>query len=274
MHGDDIRSGKEYEMYHSTWRSTLRYPALHAHDFYEFYLFLQGEATYIIEDYARVLSPGDLIIVPPGRLHRAAFDNLDRPYERLLAYVSTDALRSIALPGFSAVEQLDHLARGRQYCQPLSPGEVDGWRQVFRDAETDGDDPARRLITRYQLFALIARLCARRPGEQSLPASGGMAAVVSYINEHFCEDVTLEQLSQRFYLTPAHLSHQFRRYAHLSVHQYITAKRMLLARVLLTQGVAPQEAGSRCGYQDYSSFYRAFVKTEGVSPRQYIDLNT
>ena len=271
MHGDDIRAGKPFELYHSTWRSRERYPALHTHDFYEFYLFLQGETTYIIEDYAHVLAPGDMIIVPPGKFHRAAFDDLEKPYERLLAYVSAEAMRSISTPGFSASAHIDSLVQTRSYCQPLSAEDVEAWQRLYRDAAADPLRPARQLTTLYQLSSLIIRLCDQRPTPQDLPAAGMIGPIISYINEHFCEDLTLEQLSQLFYMTPTHLSHQFRRYARLSVHQYITAKRMMLARTLLVQGHTPQEVSVQCGYQDYSSFYRAFMKAEGSAPRKYRD---
>lgn len=270
VHGDIIQAGMPMEIHYSTKRSTERFPALHTHEFYELYLFLKGEATYIVEDYAHVMSPGDLLIVPPGKFHRAAFDDLHKPYERLLVYVSMDTLQRIQVPGFSAAERIQAMASARAYCRPLPPEDVEAWLRLYRDASTQR--PAQLLSAMCQLGMLIARLCDQdQTAEEVLPATGVIGPIIAYINDHYREELTLELLSQQFYMTQTHLSHLFRRYARLSVHQYITAKRMMLARTLLDQGATPQEASAQCGYQDYSSFYRAFVKAEGQSPRQYRD---
>lgn len=274
MHGDDIRAGKDWELYYSTWRSKERFPALHTHDFYELYLFLKGEATFIVEDYAHTLTPGDMVIVPPGKFHRAAFNDLDMPYERLLVYVSTDTLQRMQVPGFSAAQRIDTMAQGSAYCRPLSAEDVESWLRFYREATTLPQRPSQQLATACQLGMLLARLCdLYHDEEETLPATGVIGPIIRYINDHYREELTLEQLSQQFYMTPTHLSHLVRRYASLSVHQYITAKRMILARTLLRQGATPQEVSSQCGYQDYSSFYRAFLKTEGASPRQYRDVH-
>ncbi len=269
MHGDLIKAHAPMEIYYSTWRYPEQNYTLHAHDFYEFYLFLKGDVTYVVEDCAIPLVPGDLVIVPPGKFHRAAFDDLSKPYERIIAYVSREHLQSLRAPGFSAGAYIDAQSALRAYRRRLPPEDVKAWVQLQRSCVAADLPPARQLEHLCQLGALIARACAHQASDAP-PAPGGVIeSVVSYINEHYQEDLTLEMLSRRFFLTEAHLSHLFRRYAHLSVHRYITAKRMMLARTLLAQGTPPQEVCSRCGYRDYSSFYRAFTRAEGLSPRCY-----
>lgn len=270
MHGDSIHGNQGFEMYYSTYRSTERFPALHVHEFYELYLFLRGEATYIIEEYAHVMTPGDLMIVPPGKFHRAAFDDLSLPYERLLVYVGKDTLLRMQYAGFSVAEEISALTHAGLYCRPLSPEDTEEWLRFYRAAVDPVRRPSQDFATLCQLGLLLTRLCdSHQEEEAALPSTGAIGPVIRYINDHYREDLTLEHLSQQFYMSATHLAHLFRRYASLSVHQYITAKRMMLARSLLTQGESPQEVSVHCGYQDYSSFYRAFVKSEGVTPRAY-----
>lgn len=270
MHGDDIHAGQGYEMYYSTWRSKERFPALHVHDFYEVYLFFRGEASYIVEDYAHDLMPGDLVIIPPGKFHRAAFSDLNAPYERLLVYISADAMRAMHFGGFSISERLDAMAQTGAYFHPLSPEDAQSWLRCYQEATGQSQRPSQPLLTLCQLSILLTRLCdACQEDAEILPATGVIGPIIRYINEHYREALTLEHLSRQFYMTPVHLSHLFRRHARLSVHQYITAKRMMLARSLLLQGASPQEVSVQCGYQDYSSFYRAFTKAEGTPPRAY-----
>ena len=62
----------------------------HAHDFLELYLFLDGSVTYYIEDQVYDLCPGDLLIIPPGRMHRPVIANERAAYERMVLWVELD----------------------------------------------------------------------------------------------------------------------------------------------------------------------------------------
>ena len=59
---------------------------------------------------------------------------------------------------------------------------------------------------------------------------------------------------------------RFRQETGYSVHGYLTEKRLLLAQQLLVRGCTPAEAAVQAGYQDYSTFSRAYKKQFGRSP--------
>ena len=59
---------------------------------------------------------------------------------------------------------------------------------------------------------------------------------------------------------------RFRRETGYSIHGYVTEKRLLLAQRLLAQGASPSEVGAQVGYQDYSTFSRAYKKQFGRGP--------
>ena len=67
----------------------------HAHDFLELYLFLDGSVTYYIEDQVYDLCPGDLLIIPPGRMHRPVIANERAAYERMVLWVELDYIARI-----------------------------------------------------------------------------------------------------------------------------------------------------------------------------------
>ena len=64
-----------------------------------------------------------------------------------------------------------------------------------------------------------------------------------------------------------HLSHEFSRVVGTGVYRYIMLKRLLIARQMLSGGVAPGTVFSSCGFGDYANFYRAFKSQYGISPR-------
>ena len=82
--------------------------------------------------------------------------------------------------------------------------------------------------------------------------------VVEYINEHYNEPLTLDDLSERFFISKYHLLRKFDRQVGTTVHRYILQKRLLIAKQLLGSGLAPSEVCQHCGFGDYANFYRAF----------------
>ena len=78
--------------------------------------------------------------------------------------------------------------------------------------------------------------------------------------------VTIDELAARFYISKYHMMRRFRQETGYSIHGYLTEKRLLLAQRLLAQGASPSAAGEQAGYQDYSTFSRAYKKQFGHGP--------
>ena len=95
-------------------------------------------------------------------------------------------------------------------------------------------------------------------------------AVLHYINEHYSEALTLDQLSEKFFISKYHLLRKFDAQVGTTVHRYILQKRLLNAKQLLAGGVPPNEVCQYCGFGDYANFYRAFRAEYNQTPRQYI----
>ena len=105
--------------------------------------------------------------------------------------------------------------------------------------------------------------------QQASRGSQAVSKVVDYVNLHYSEPLSLDDLADRFYVSKYHLSHEFHRQVGTSVYRYIQKKRLLIARQLLQQGKKPNEVYSVCGFGDYAGFYRAFKSEYGAAPREY-----
>jgi AraC-like DNA-binding protein len=97
-----------------------------------------------------------------------------------------------------------------------------------------------------------------------------VADVIAYINEHIGQELSLDEVSGHFYISKFHLIREFKSYTNRSVYQYIVAKRIIQAKLLMQSGVPPTKVYLKCGFREYSSFYKAFKKETGLSPQQYI----
>ena len=94
--------------------------------------------------------------------------------------------------------------------------------------------------------------------------------MLHYISRHVNEELTLDGLAERFYVCKYHLSHTFTKEVGVSLHRYITLRRLLMARQLLSTGMAAGQVSSTCGFSDYTSFYRAFKAEYGISPGEMV----
>lgn len=274
-YNDAMRYGRsDYEPYYGI-SSPKRHYRLHCHDFYEFYLHLQGGDYLSVDAETYALKPRLLTIIPPFCVHSPLGLNGWKDYERAYLYVSSDTLRTVGC-GQVNIEQM--IARGaeagcRQY--ELTPPEADECKQLLCEMYARQEHLTAAL--RYEdyacmvaFFRIVCRLLSR-PADVSQPVviHELVQRALSYINENFTRPITVESLAKQCSVSKYHLSHVFSASVNRSVYDYILYRRVTLAKQLLAAGAPPGSVADQCGFNDYSAFLRVFVKQTGLSPRAY-----
>jgi AraC-like DNA-binding protein len=89
------------------------------------------------------------------------------------------------------------------------------------------------------------------------------------IDARFRESLTLREASDALHAHPAHLVRAFSRAFGMSPHQYMTSRRIDLARRLLLDGVPPTRAAAEAGFYDQAHLTRHFSRILGTSPGRY-----
>lgn len=249
---------------------------LHHHDFHELYFLISGDVTYTIESRQYHVMPGDLLLISPQELHQICIRPEMSDYERYVLWVDPQLLGRISTP-------LSDLSRNIGPTNPkqgnllrLKPEDASHVQKLFEQLwlETENEDYGSDLLRQsllIQLLVTINRLAANPSGhfEEVTHSSRAVSAVVDYVNLHYHEPLSLDQLAELVYVSKYHLSHEFNRQVGTSVYRYIQKKRLLIARQLLAQGQRPNEVYSSCGFTDYAGFYRAFRAEYAISPREY-----
>ena len=250
--------------------------ALHHHDFYEIYFFLSGNVQYNIESRSYLLTPGDVLLISPMELHQPMFGAEQKTYERIVLWIDKQYLENLSLPGQELHRCFDTTLRG--HTNLLRPEGVS--RQFLQFlmeqlmAELSKDDPFREtcaLTYMVQVLIHLNRLALEnRQAEQISGQETAVYNILGYINEHYQEDLTLDHLANRFFISKYHLSREFQRLVGTSVHRYIVQKRLVMAKQMLSQGLPSSDVYQRCGFGDYSNFYRAFKQEYQISPKDFV----
>lgn len=268
---------KDYEVYR--YRSTyMDEVALHHHDFYEIYLLLHGRVGYTVENHLYNMRPGDIMLVSPLELHQARIAGDADGYERIVLWVARPFLEGLSSPRTSLTRCFDTSVAGHTNLLRL-PGTVSA--EMRRKLETLGplhsrSDYGSDLLATSCMTELMVAL-NKAAADHSLQKAQGsdcstdrvVDEVLEYINDHYSEALTLDMLSERFFISKYHLLRKFDAQVGTTVHRYILQKRLLIAKQLLASGVAPSEVCQYCGFGDYANFYRAFRAEYHTTPRQY-----
>ncbi len=241
--------------------------ASHMHSGCELYCFLSGEGSFHIEGSEYPLSPGMLLLTRPGELHRLSISGA-LPYERVAIHFPAEALEGVDSDGrlralfFDRPLGQDNVYAGNDDSRAFITSCI---YRLVRESELSP-----RTQTLANLLPILCELNSLRAME-AVPQHGarGLAAdVIAYINAHLYEAWTLDDLAARFFFSRTHLSRVFRQATGLSVWDYTLLKRLIAAREQIRGGAPATEAAERCGFGDYSSFYRQYKRRFGEAPKE------
>ena len=246
---------------------------MHHHDFYEIFFFLNGRVEYRVEGRIYHLQPGDLLLINPMELHQLIAEPGDTTYERFVLWIEKEYLERLSTDMVSLTRCFDNTQPG--HSNLLRPGHASHanilmqFKEIVR--ESYGREYGNELYARSALLRLMVELnrLAINTGREMVSyeeSSPLISNVLLYIGDHYDKPLSLEMLSQKFYVSKYHLSHEFSRIVGTSIYRYIMLKRLVMARQMLSNGIAPGTVSISCGFSDYSNFYRAFRAQYGISP--------
>lgn len=241
---------------------------MHMHEQCEIYFFESGHVEYIVEGSKYLLDKNSLMIMRPAEAHRARIVGPIK-YERFAI--------NFPINYFSKVDPKNHLTRAFVQ-RPLGNG------NLFSEKEIDmkfvkelfekmcGNDNAydKQLTINTHLPMLLHMIDnAFSLRTHNAPTTLSMKEkIVAYVNSHLCEELSIPTLASCFYISPSQFRRIFKVATGAAPLEYITRKRLILAKEKLQSGISAQKTCEQCGFNDYSSFYRAYKRFWGEAPRR------
>lgn len=243
---------------------------LHNHAMYELVYCLSGNVAYMAEGVRYALEPGSLLIIGPTVLHRL-FVCSDAPFERYILYINyldkASPLSSLITACQPPIGK-DRIGSAYYSAQDMAELSAD-FERIIRVCQSD-KDKIKGLTPNYvqSLLSDLLIICeGKKPAASSVGDCTTSNMLVQYINANYFKDITLQDIADRFFLSKDYCNRLFKKTTGVTIMQYVLYNRIFCAKQLLAKGCSAVETAQRVGFSDYSSFFRAYRKITGRSPR-------
>ena len=239
----------------------------HYHDFHKIIVFISGKVTYHIEGKAYHLKPRDILLVSQGAIHKPEIDP-SVPYERYIFWIRDDlSCQELNTCFQKANDRSFNLVRADSALQERLKDLLPEIEQTLQNKHFG--DPVLRdaLFTHFMIY--INRIFLRTsssPDKKAYSSDTQVEQLLKYINRNLSENLSIDQLAERFFLSKYHMMRKFKNETGYTIHNYITSKRLLMARSLISQGIPVMKAALASGFRDYTTFVRAYKKQFGKAP--------
>lgn len=239
---------------------------MHIHDRCEIYYFIEGEADYLVEGSVYHMKRGSLLTMRPGEVHRAKLLS-NGIYERVAINFPVSLFDTI-----DPERRLMRLYTDRPLGK-FNLYEMPEYENLLVSACSESRDDYDRRITLLRAIMDILmglndifteRINGKEP--QKNKNSTVSQSILTYVNGHIFNELSVPALSEKFYLSKSQIGRIFKQATGASPWEYISAKRLVAARKMIEEGMSAKETCVKCGFGEYSSFYRAYVKRYGESP--------
>ena len=248
----------------------------HYHDFNKIILFLRGNVTYCIEGKSYDLKPYDLVLVKAGEVHRPLIHD-DSTYERIIMYISPEFIASYrendydlsycfmqSFAEHSNVLRMADMKQSKLY-QVMSELE-----HSFLEEDYANELYRNTLFVEFMIHLNRAAIHNSLHYMVAFSSNEKILNVLSYINGHLTEELSIELLSEQFFTSRYYLMHSFKEQTGYTIGNYLSTKRLLYARELILGGASMTDACFACGFKNYSTFSRAYKKQFKESPRELL----
>lgn len=243
----------------------------HYHSFHKIMILLSGHVTYAIEGASYALEPGDMVLIGSGSLHRPVVSD-KVPYERIILYISPEFLRRQSSPDCDLEscfrqpqEDLSHVLR--------PAGQLDLFIGILNRLEAALSAPCfgQSLLCRSLFLEFLISIHQELAQHPLRYITGSrldekIAGILRYLNLHLTDSISIDHLAEQFCISKYYLMRRFKTDTGYTIHNYLTEKRLILAKERIAAGMSLVKVAECCGFGDYPAFYRAYKKRFGASP--------
>lgn len=260
---------------------------IHSHDFYELYYVLSGDVRCVYAGTEYELKPHTFFIFAPKVFHGIHVRS-DAPFERYIVHFTAELLpveyRDLMMRNLPTEETIRTNANTLPYV--VEHAERLDLLPLFQSYYRLINAP--EAIQECMISAITAQILGRLHINFAQADTGWrwenrermqcklnpeMESILRFINQNLTKKLSLDMLSDQFFISKSKLNQLFRKYMNCTAMDYITRRRVNYAQQLLLNGCSASQACMAAGFGDYTTFYRTYSKHMGHTPAKDMRLN-
>lgn len=238
---------------------------VHTHIVHQVCLLLSGKCIYHVEGSEYPMLPGDVVVTFPQEVHYVEVDP-DQPCERMMLSFGPAFFKTID-PDMELHTPFINREPGQLNHFPASNFPDLSFLDHFKSMTANGNDRITIITHMLNLFRDLS-IAFNRSASIDSPKETLENRVIRYINRNLRSNLSVDKLCEAFFISKAQLYRRFKKATGTTVTRYVETKRMLSARQMILDNERITKICTECGFQDYSTFYRAYQRYFGHSPRE------
>ncbi|MDR1701072.1 MAG: AraC family transcriptional regulator, partial [Lachnoclostridium sp.] len=248
----------------------------HSHDFFEIYVYLSGNIQFWIKDTLFNFKKGDVLIIPPYYMHSMIPFGNDETYDRIYIHATQRVLSSLQINHHSLSKPLEDAINTGRLLYAIS--DIRDFEEVIRvvdymQTQKSINNPNKELIRQSCIMYIVSIISKyfqhEAEGENKQETDILFAKTTAYINKNYTKNISISDLCKEMLTNRQKLYTLFKKYTNLTMHEYIVSLRITRSMQLIADGNKPSKIYKQCGFDDYSTFYRAFKKVSNQTPNEF-----
>lgn len=247
---------------------------LHSHTFFELLFCRSGSLQYMLGNTRYQLKKNSIVCIPPGVSHRPLYlEQLTEPYRRMVIWMNHTLYESSLeiLQADSTTDTQGLLSSNVFLLSGATLYQVEEiYEKMMQIPENFSGAELYKIGLATQLLSLFHQYLNSHEINPLTPEKAILSdEIIQFIDEHLAENLSIQSIASHFLISESSVSQLFKKQMKLSLYRYITQRRLIESKNLICRGATLKKLPELCGFSDYSTFYKAFVKQYGISPKEY-----
>ncbi|MBO4732855.1 MAG: helix-turn-helix transcriptional regulator [Clostridia bacterium] len=241
---------------------------LHTHLNAELYFFLNGITKIHIDDSVYEAAVGDVFLIRPNEPHYFEVTP-DEPYERIVVNFDPHLFKD-----FDKKNYISNCFYNRHFGEKNQYHSTDFFDKNYSSyfmsmVNKENSNEVNIYACLFMILKAAADVFNSDVVMESPITNTVESEIIRYVNDYLEKPLSVDAVCQHFFVSRSKLTHIFKHNTGMAPWEYITVKRLNKAQNLIINGYLPTKVYSLCGFDNYTSFYRAYTKYYGNFPSHF-----
>lgn len=231
------------------------------HPYHEILYYIDGDATFLSEEFREDLRKCTLMIIPKETYHQFHIGNQEHYTRLVVNFPDIDGITDLLSSVMTHIKIIKNLNSNINITNILN--------RMCKCLYSEKPNKNMHILLYGAFLMLIAEISFYNIDMISprLRESNHLISrCLQYIDKNFTNNISVEMIADELNVSSSTLFHLFKKELGTTLYKYITEKRMIYAHKLIAENENPTKIFTECGYNDYSTFYKAYMKMFGYPP--------